>query len=93
MDQVTKVREIDKDFRLRKFLSTNEGRGISAIIRGAVFRHLKEVLEYRMPVEKSEFDQAERLHVVSMVELAATEFIALKEREIEKESGDKLRIV
>ena len=86
-------KEIDKDLRLRRFLSTNEGRTAYSFVRGSVFRHLGEILDYRMPVEKLPDDLAMQLLAISMIELAAQEFISEKEREVERLAEDKIRVV
>ena len=86
-------KEIDKDLRLRRFLSTNEGRTAYSFVRGSVFCHLDEILTYRMPVEKLQDDLAMQLLAISMIELAAEEFISQKEREVEHTAEDKIKVI
>lgn len=87
------VEEIDQDKRLREYLSTNEGREIYALIRGAVFRHLQEILSLRKPVEESKFDLAKELHLIGMIGSASEEFVHQKEREWEQRLDNRVRVI
>ena len=86
-------KEIDKDLSLNRFLNSDEGRTAYSFVRGAVFHHLGEVLEYRKPIEVGKYDLAMQLLTISMIELAVTEFVSRKEREVEHQSEDKIRVV
>ena len=87
------LKEIDKELQLNRFLGSDEGRTAYSFIRGAVFHHLGEVLEYRKPVEVGQYDLAMQLLTISMIELAVTEFVSRKEREVEHLTEDTIKVV